>query len=281
MRYQKAENTYLVAAFSTGKTITITIYQLSDSSVIVNAAMTEIGSTGMFKYLAALAPIVATEYLWIASDGYDQRAGKIVMGGYPDTLATSQAAEEASIATISGNVATIQADETTIKGSQTTAAGNIATILSDIASILASQSGEEGDIDTITGNIATILSDIASILSSQSGEEGDIDSIQADVAEIKASQADEKSDIAAILSRVPERGAGATAKTYTLLDSDDDPISDADIWVSTDDAGENVIASGTTDQNGQVTFYLDVGTVYIWRAKTGYSFTNPDEELVE
>jgi hypothetical protein len=129
MRYQKAESTYLVASFSTGKTVTITIYKLSDVSVVVNAApMTEIGSTGMFKYLAALAPSVATEYLWLATDGYDQRAGKIVLGGYPDTLATSQAAEEGDIATIQG----------------------------DVATIMASQAGEEADIGTITASQAVV-----------------------------------------------------------------------------------------------------------------------------
>ena len=44
--------------------------------------------------------------------------------------------------------------------------------------------------------------------------------------------------------------------------------------------GANVLASGTTDQNGQVTFYLDAGTVYVFRQKTGWNFTNPDTEVV-
>lgn len=147
MRYRMAENTYLVASFSPGKSVTITIYKLSDSSVVVNAAaMTEIGSTGMFKYLAALAPSVATEYLWIATDGYDQRAGKIVLGGYPDTLATSQAAEEADIAAIQA----------------------------DVATIAASQAGEEADIATIQGDVSAIEADIATIKASQVAEEAAI-----------------------------------------------------------------------------------------------------------
>lgn len=77
-------------------------------------------------------------------------------------------------------------------------------------------------------------------------------------------------------------GAGATTWPYTLTDGDTgEPIADADVWVSTDEAGENVIARGTTDQNGVVTFYLDDGsTVYVWRRKDGWTCTNPDVETV-
>ena len=76
-------------------------------------------------------------------------------------------------------------------------------------------------------------------------------------------------------------GPGATSKTYTLLEDDEiTPIADASVWVTTDLLGNNIIASGTTDQYGKVTFQLDAGTVYIWRAKTGFTFTNPDTEVV-
>ena len=68
---------------------------------------------------------------------------------------------------------------------------------------------------------------------------------------------------------------------YTLLESpSNDPIADADVWATTDSAGSNVVASGRTDQNGEITFYLDSGTVYIWRQKSGYNFTNPDTEVI-
>ena len=78
-----------------------------------------------------------------------------------------------------------------------------------------------------------------------------------------------------------EAGAGAITFTYTLTSTvDSAPIADADVWVSSDLAGTNVIASGRTDQNGEVVFYLDGGTVYVWRQKTGWTFTNPDTEVV-
>lgn len=74
-------------------------------------------------------------------------------------------------------------------------------------------------------------------------------------------------------------GAGGTPKVYTLTDGVN-PIADASVWVTTDSAGANIIASGNTNAYGQVTFMLDTGTVYIWRQKAGWNFTNPDMEVV-
>ena len=76
-------------------------------------------------------------------------------------------------------------------------------------------------------------------------------------------------------------GAGANEFTYTLTETGSgDPIPDADVWATTDSNGSVVVASGRTDQNGIITFYLDSGTVYIWRQKSGYNFANPDTEIV-
>lgn len=76
-------------------------------------------------------------------------------------------------------------------------------------------------------------------------------------------------------------GAGAITWVYTLTDSITGyPIADADVWVSTDKSGVPVIASGKTDQYGKVTFYLDVGEIFVFRQKSGWDFVNPDEETV-
>ena len=70
-------------------------------------------------------------------------------------------------------------------------------------------------------------------------------------------------------------------RTYTLTEAGSgDPIADADVWVSTDSLGSNVVASGRTNASGEITFYLDSGTVYVWRQKSGWNFTNPDVEVV-
>ncbi len=76
-------------------------------------------------------------------------------------------------------------------------------------------------------------------------------------------------------------GSGAVTFTYTLTSSvDASPIPDARVWATSDAGGSTVLASGSTDANGQITFYLDAGTVYFWRQKAGWDFSNPDTETV-
>lgn len=74
------------------------------------------------------------------------------------------------------------------------------------------------------------------------------------------------------------RGQGADEGTVTVL-VDDVPVADADVWITTDEDGENVVA-GTlqTSSIGKVTFWLDGGlTYYVWVQKDGKNFDNPNE----
>ena len=82
---------------------------------------------------------------------------------------------------------------------------------------------------------------------------------------------------------------GTIPVSYTLTlapEGSGTPIANAEVHISTDSAGLNVIAAGTTNVlgqlviNGQTTFWLPAGTFYYWRSKAGYSFTNPDMEVV-
>lgn len=76
-------------------------------------------------------------------------------------------------------------------------------------------------------------------------------------------------------------GSGAVTSTYTITDSGTGfPIQGVTVTVTTDLAGTNIIAAGTTDASGEIDFYLDPGTYYMWSYKLGYSFTNPDTEVV-
>lgn len=78
-----------------------------------------------------------------------------------------------------------------------------------------------------------------------------------------------------------DSGAGAISHSYTLTDSDDGtPIDGAEVWVTTDAAGVDVVASGSTNSFGVVTFMLDAGAYYFWRKCSGYNFNNPDLETV-
>ena len=77
-------------------------------------------------------------------------------------------------------------------------------------------------------------------------------------------------------------GTGATEETYTVTDSVSGlPLDGVTVWVTTDEAGANVIASGATDASGEYSFYHDLATgtaIYMWRQHAGYNFSNPDEE---
>ena len=73
-----------------------------------------------------------------------------------------------------------------------------------------------------------------------------------------------------------EVGPGALSCTWTQKDADENPMDNVQIWITTDEAGVNVIA-GTllTNAQGKATFMLDAGTYYVWREKAGKNFTNP------
>ena len=77
-------------------------------------------------------------------------------------------------------------------------------------------------------------------------------------------------------------GTGSETFTYTLTSTvGGTPVANAAVWVTTTNHPKNnIVASGTTDNIGEVTFYLDPGTYYVWREKSGWNFTNPDTETV-
>ena len=71
-------------------------------------------------------------------------------------------------------------------------------------------------------------------------------------------------------------GAGAVTDTFTVEDAATDPIQGAEVWISDDAAGANVLY-GTLNTNtlGVVTFNIDVvNGLYVHVHKTGYNFTD-------
>jgi flagellin-like hook-associated protein FlgL len=74
--------------------------------------------------------------------------------------------------------------------------------------------------------------------------------------------------------------SGSIEYTYTLTTDGTTPIPGAVVEVYTETARTNLVAKGTTNNFGVVVFYLDAGTYYFYRTKAGYSFTNPDTEVV-
>jgi hypothetical protein len=77
-----------------------------------------------------------------------------------------------------------------------------------------------------------------------------------------------------------QAGLGAVTNVITVTVGGT-PLQDCDVWVTSDEAGITVVA-GTlqTNSGGQVTFFLDAGTYYVWQQKIGYNFTNPDTLVV-
>lgn len=75
------------------------------------------------------------------------------------------------------------------------------------------------------------------------------------------------------------QGSGSITHTHTVYMPDGTtPLSGAEVWISTDEAGTNVVAgTSVTDDFGNVTFLLDPGTYYRWIDHPGFQFANPAE----
>lgn len=85
---------------------------------------------------------------------------------------------------------------------------------------------------------------------------------------------------------VEQRTAGAVLFTYTVVTAGGVSIPGVAVWFCTDIAGTIVVWSGTTDVFGVARDgfgnlpLLNPGTYYVWRQMPGYTFTNPDTEIV-
>ena len=88
MRYLSSETIYCYGTFEDGDTVTITIYNRTDSLKPVDGAFcgTSIDSSGTFEYAYTPTVIKQTNYLWIMTNGsYDFR-GSFTVGGWPDAV---------------------------------------------------------------------------------------------------------------------------------------------------------------------------------------------------
>ena len=165
-------------------------------------------------------------------------------------------AKETTLATVAGYLDTEIADikaKTDLIPASPAAVGSAMTLTSDYP--LKTDLATKAEIAAINEKIDTIDSNVDAIL------------------------VDTGTTIPALINS--DSGAGTIQHTYTVTDSaDGTPIDGVEVWVSTDAAGVNVIASGHTNSSGIVNFMLDAGTYYFWRKRSGYNFTNPDIETV-
>jgi len=75
-------------------------------------------------------------------------------------------------------------------------------------------------------------------------------------------------------------GTGNTLFRYTIT-VETSPEPDVTVWVTSDVAGTQIVASGVTNDLGYIDFMLNSGlTYYFWRKKAGITFTDPDTEVI-
>jgi len=86
---------------------------------------------------------------------------------------------------------------------------------------------------------------------------------------------------------VETRAISAIEFTYTVTDSVTLlPIEGVQVWIATDLAGANIVWSGDTDALGIARDdlgalpRLDPGAYFFFRQKSGYTFVDPDTEIV-
>jgi len=115
MRYLTSESTYILANYDTGDTVTIDVIRLNDDTqVVTDASMSEVGSSGVFKYLFSQSVSAKTEYLYIITNSTEKHTGKIILGGYPDDIKD----ETDKIQTVDTNVDSVLADTNELQGNQ-------------------------------------------------------------------------------------------------------------------------------------------------------------------
>lgn len=66
-------------------------------------------------------------------------------------------------------------------------------------------------------------------------------------------------------------GSGLGALTRTIgITAGGNPVEGASVWVTTDEAGTNVVAAAVTDSMGEATLLLDAGTYYVFMQADGF-----------
>jgi hypothetical protein len=79
----------------------------------------------------------------------------------------------------------------------------------------------------------------------------------------------------------PLSGSGNILQTVTSQVAGGAPIPNVMVWITSDEAGETLIAGPQySNELGVTSWMLSSGTYYVWQQKAGYSFTMPQEEVV-
>lgn len=149
----------------------------------------------------------------------------------------------------------------------------------DASDIAASFASIASTLSTISGYVDTEVAAIKAktdALPAAPAAVTDIPSASAVAAAVRTNLATELARIDQPISAASSMGTGADQVTITINDQSGDPIADADVWITADAAGANVVA-GTlqTNSDGQALFLLDNGaSYYLWAQKDGQNSRN-------
>ncbi len=212
-------------------------------------------STGVYSRSVTLPALTAgqTVQVRIAYTVDTVTSGGVVWQDMADTKLTSDLVDPA-VATIQSGLA-LQASVDDLEGRLTsTRAGYLDNLSAGAVATASALVTHDGKLDTVHTDIDAILAD--------TGTDGVV---------LKAAglATDAVTEIAAGV-----RGTGSSTHVVTVTDGTN-PLDGVAVVISTDTAGSNKVASGTTGTLGTVTFYLDPGTYYAWMQLSGYNFSNP------
>lgn len=75
-------------------------------------------------------------------------------------------------------------------------------------------------------------------------------------------------------------GDGAVSQDI-LTTVDGDPADGVEVWITSDEAGANIVAGPlASNALGITTFMLDAGTYFVWKQRSGINFTNPKTLII-
>jgi len=193
---------------------------------------------------------------------------------------------DAAIAAVKADTAAILEDtSSTLDGKINVIDANVDAVLVDTGTTLdAALAVVDANVDAILVDTSTTLDDKIDAITISAPTAAEVaDAVWDEVitsGHVVGGSAAVRLEVAAQGVGTAIAGFGSVANVITVT-VNDVPLQDVDVWVTTDSAGVT-IAAGTlsTDLNGQVTFYLDPGTYYVWQQKIGYNFNCPDTLIV-
>ena len=205
----------------------------------------------------------------IPTDPADQSAVEAAI-----TAATSPLASALSLGAVDANVSAIKAKTDALPLDPADQSAIEAAIIAATAALATSV--DLAVVDTVVDAIKLKTDLIPSDPADQSAVEA---AITAAAAAIRGADNDTLKTLSDQIDTIDTNGAGSVLTTITVNDGIN-PIDGVDVWISTDSAGTNVVARGSTGALGTVAFWLDAGTYYAWKQLAGYDFTNPQSFTV-